>query len=140
MESSWNDFIQEWRNAVKSGTSERAYKNFRDSNDISQYYFYAKTGTPANEKKGKNTVDNVYYILGKDENGIDKKIWLDEGIFVFGITNRDNEKPKGVVGVVFIRRITDEKSNKIGSSQARDFLTADLYRKIIFYNKNRFNR
>ena len=67
------------------------------------------------------------------------QIWRDEGLFVFGITTTDTNYPKGVVGVVYIKHLSlANPGNGVESSTARDFLTPEIYKKIIFYNQNRF--
>jgi len=142
MEVAWINFMNDWSSAVQQGgygnTLSPAYNTFINSiNNIESdsLNFYCKTGTPDEE-----VIKNTIYQNGK------KKIWLDQGVFVFGITNKDNEQPKGVVGVVYIRHISENSPNLNGvdrkgieSSTAREFLKADVYQKIMFYNKNRFN-
>jgi hypothetical protein len=158
MENAWSSFMRDWRNSIyhnsdrptnvrglndDGNTLNDGCYNFRRSfnnitNEFANYHFYCKTGTPEEED-----IDNKIYINST------QKIWLDEGVFVFGITNIDNEQPKGIVGVVYIKHIStaspiiykdgvEIKRNGVESSTARDFLTDDLYKKIMFYNKNRF--
>jgi hypothetical protein len=141
MESAWHSFMSNWETAVHDSitgnTLNSAFQAFNQSLNNSEqeslnYHFYCKTGTPEEED-----LNNTMYINGN------KKIWLDEGLFVFGITNADNQQPKGLVGVVYIRHITECAPNGrkgIESSSARDFLSPRIFNKIMFYNQNRFNR
>jgi len=137
-ETTWNSFMTDWREAVKlvtptigRNTLIKAYKEFTTGvANHEDYYFYCKTGTPQEHDELTNT---KVFKKGKD------KIWTDEGLFVFGITNKDTNYPKGVVGVVYIKHLSlANPGNGVESSTARDFFTPDIYKKIMFYNQNRF--
>jgi len=147
--NAWTAFMDDWERAAQVNSDIRtprdgntlndAYYEFKRSfsnrNDLNNYAFYCKTGTP--EEEG-NIGFNKYLNARNDV-----PIYYDEGLFVFGITNRDTIFPKGVVGVVYIKHISQEapKERKgVESSTARDFLTAELYKKIMFYNQNRFKK
>jgi len=153
IENAWISFMEDWREAVaqtkrddkknpthKGGTLHEAYKKFKDSfkdnaNDFNKYHFYCKTGTPQkyniNEHSKRSKEDGTVYLS--------ETLWRDEGVFVFGITNKDDNNPKGIVGVIYIKRISDKKpTTSIEGATARDFLTDERFKKIMFYNKNRF--
>jgi hypothetical protein len=143
LNTAWSDFMETWRKSVtkdiRGNTLNVAYNRLTKAVPLfeSNYYFYCKTGTMDNEAKSiKRYVKNV--STGKTEltDG-----WWDEGMFVFGITNKET-MPKGIVGVVYIKRITKKDPNGAwgaSSATARDFLTEERFKKIMFYNKNRFN-
>jgi len=129
----WSDFMTDWREAVKNSPKllTPAYKKLKDTipNFDSTYYFYCKTGTP----KENNEMDNIFI------NGKTMKMYRDEGIFCFGITNQDINNPRGIVGIVYIKHLSENKPGTgVESSTARDFLTSKIFKKIMFYNKNRF--
>ena len=141
MESAWLSFMQDWRAATRleGGTLRSAYLSFRNSFrgfnnfNFNDYYFYAKTGTPQVYNITRSRVDGIRYLT--------ETLWRDEGLFVFGITNRDTANPKGIVGVVYINRLSVDRPTpprNITSADARDFLTPEIFRTIMFYNKNRF--
>lgn len=149
MENAWTLFMEDWREAVaqtknttnKGGTLHEAYikfkNSFNDVNDFAKYHFYCKTGTPqvmdvnAHSKISKE--DGITYLS--------ETLWRNEGVFVFGITNKNEQNPKGIVGVIYIKQISDKKpTNRIEGATARDFLTVDIFKKIMFYNQNRFNQ
>jgi hypothetical protein len=134
IESSWAKFMDDWGNAVKmhinSPLLQPAFEQFcAGVNDHNRYNFYCKTGTP--EANGDLSNTSIY------KKG-HKKMWMNEGLFVFGITNTETKFPKGLVGVIYIKHLSLDKTKTINSGIARDFFTADVYQKILFYNKNRF--
>jgi hypothetical protein len=144
IENVWISFMKDWREAtqLRGGTLYPAYDSLKNSfrnnpdDNINNYHFYCKTGTPQvyniNKYVPISKEDGVTYLTSGE-------LWRNEGIFVFGITNKDTANLKGIVGVVYIKRISDkEPTNRISGATARDFLTPDLYRKIMFYNQNRF--
>lgn len=135
MEASWAGFMDDWRKAVKMNINKPllkpAYDNFKaEVPDFDQYYFYCKTGTPQADNDLPN--DKVFK-KGK------QKIWLNEGVFAFGITNRDPKFPKGVAGVVYIKHLSLNETRTVNSATAREFLTPEIFKEIMFYNKKRFN-
>ncbi|MDR1652202.1 MAG: hypothetical protein LBS01_00870 [Prevotellaceae bacterium] len=143
IETAWTNFMRDWQNAVQAGgkgnTLTPAYNRFSNSfsnaNELGNYHFYCKTGTP-----DETPTSSKYINVPVDGEG-NRYVYKDEGVFVFGITNTDTEQPQGIVGVVYIKHISTKKGGKgVESSTARDFLTADLYKKIMFYNKTRFER
>ncbi len=137
IEKSWNEFLDDWQSAVKKRVSQRllwpAYDNFNEGVAGHDHYdFYCKTGTP----EAEDGIDNdKIYKKGKD------KIWINEGLFTFGITNKDRSHPRGLVGVIYIKHLTlrlNQHNRGISSRHARDFFTPEVFKKIMFYNKNRF--
>lgn len=133
MENSWLSFMQDWEAAVKlkNPLLNTAYLNFNKGvKNFKDYHFYCKTGTPQENDEHSN---NKVFKKGKTQ------VWWDEGVFVFGVTNNSIDYPKGVVGVVYIKHLTlQEVKKSVESSTARDFLTPEIFEKIMFYNKNRF--
>jgi len=133
IDSTWNSFMADWRAAVQlpNPLLRTAFNNFqRGVLNHNDYYFYCKTGTP---QENDELTNNKVFKKGKD------RIWRDEGLFVFGITNTDTNYPKGVVGVVYIKHLSlSNPGDGVESSTARDFITPDIYKKILFYNQNRF--
>lgn len=131
---SWERFVNTWSSAVRDGGTllRPAYNQFcRAVPDNNRYHFYCKTGTP--QENDEHTNDKVF------KKGA-SRIWWDEGVFVFGITSLDMIYPKGVVGVVYIKHLSLNKVVKgVESSTARDFVTPEIFEKIMFYNRNRFN-
>lgn len=133
IDKTWNSFMSDWRAAVQMNHPllRTAYDNFQSGvSNQGDYYFYCKTGTPQENNEHDN--DKVFK-KGKS------KVWWDEGVFVFGVTNKDPNYPKGIVGVVYIKHLSLNKITKgVESSTARDFLQPDIFEKIMFYNQNRF--
>ena len=134
-DTTWQRFMRDWRGAVQMNGRllRKGYENFcKGVEENKDYYFYCKTGTPQENKEHEN---NKVFKKGKDN------VWWDEGLFVFGITNKDSRYPKGITGVVYIKHLSlDEIKKGVESSTARDFLDAGVYKKIMFYNRNRFVR
>jgi hypothetical protein len=134
MESAWAAFMSDWRKAVVSTGNGQpllkpAYDNFcAGVPGHEQYYFYCKTGTP---EAFNDLINDKIYKKGK------KRIWCNEGLFAFGITNHDQKYPKGLVGVVYIKHLSLNESRAVNSGTARDFLTPEIYQKIVFFNQNR---
>jgi hypothetical protein len=140
-ENVWSEFMADWRRALsftndKTNTLKPAYEKFKGSlksDELDKLYFYCKTGTPQENNERRTT--ELVYKDGK------KRIWRDEGLFAFGITNTNQDMPSGVTGIVYIRHLTKVKPPSgykgIESSQARDFIKSDIYREIMFYNKKR---
>lgn len=132
----WFDFMTDWQWAVKNSSNllTPAYNTFKKAvpDFDNKYHFYCKTGTP----QENNEMNNIFI------NGRTKKLYRDEGIFCFGIINKitsENDYPRGIVGVVYIKHLSEKNPGKgVESSTARNFLTSDIYKKIMFYNKNRF--
>jgi len=151
LNNAWTAFMNDWERAAQENSEHRtpqdgntlndAYYEFRQSfantdNDLNDYHYYCKTGTP--EEEGK--IEFNTYLNARDRNGHLIPIYYDAGVFVFGIT-RNEAQPRGIVGVVYIKHISESKPNGrngVESSTARDFFTSALYRKIMFYNQNRF--
>lgn len=128
-EQAWSSFMTDWRNAVASSRRLLAPALARYRQADGEYRFYCKTGTPQENEKASTKV----FKKGAD------LMWWDEGLFAFGICNNNENYPKGVAGVVYIKHLSRYKIKKgIESSAARDFLDTDIYRKILFYNRNRF--
>lgn len=133
VETTWNSFMTDWRTAVQlpNPLLRTALNKFQSGvSNHEDYYFYCKTGTP---QENDELTNSKVFKKGKN------RIWRDEGLFVFGITNKDTNYPKGVVGVVYIKHLSlANPGNGVESSTARDFFTHDIYKKIMFYNQNRF--
>ena len=137
---SWVKFMSDWREAVNNQSNKllntaltkfnEGVKNNEEVKNKNMYYFYCKTGTPQDNAGLTNT---KVFKKNKDN------IWRDEGVFVFGVTNKNIKIPKGIVGVVYIKHLSLNKINGgVQSSTARDFLNSEIYKKIMFYNQNRF--
>ncbi len=135
--NSWSDFMRDWRTAVQINTPtlllKTAINNFQKGVlRNGDYYFYCKTGTPQENNEHEN---EKVFKKGKSQ------VWWDEGVFVFGVTNKDPNYPKGIVGVVYIKHLSLNKITKgVESSTARDFLQPDIFQKIMFFNQNRFKQ
>jgi hypothetical protein len=133
MERIWTNFIDNWRDAVRDRQNTTllwpANNRFLACPLRGDKQFFCKTGTPQ-----ENPIPNKYVNKGKDT-----LLWIDEGLFVFGICNNDAEFPKGVVGVVRIKHSSLNKiTGGIESVNARDFLTTAIYNKILFYCRDSF--
>ncbi|MDI9337667.1 MAG: hypothetical protein QM539_04485 [Alphaproteobacteria bacterium] len=135
LENSWSKFLKDWRDAVinkEYSLLNTAYNNFRTAagiNNINQFYFYCKTGTPQDNDEHSN---NKVFKKGK------QIIYWDEGVFAFGITNTNEISPSGIVGVVYIKHLSLQKINGgVSSTTARDFFQPDVFNKILFFNHNR---
>jgi hypothetical protein len=128
--AAWTDFLEDWREAAHGGTLRPALENFESATvgQRGEYHFYAKTGTPQDEPA---------WIRSSLKT---KPLWVDQGFFVFGITGEDNRQGRGIVGVVYLSRIQERKpgSETFGSSDAREFMTPEIYRKILSLSRDRF--
>lgn len=145
MNNTWSSFMHDWEEAVQQGgdgnTLTPANNRFQINNQNQNYHFYCKTGTPQEED---NIAFNKYLNGRVDDRGNVLPVWYDEGVFVFGITSNNTQNPRGVVGVVYIKHISEtsppEGIKGVESYTARDFFTSELYKKVMFYNHNRFNQ
>jgi hypothetical protein len=136
----WRVFKADWLEAVNNQGSSllssaalhfsSAYDRVRALYSLPQLQFYCKTGTP------QETSGQMFVYLNDS-------VYVDEGLFAFGIMN-DQEPVKGVVGVVYIRHLSKKPIRMQGtrvrgveSYTARDFLTPGLLEKILFYSQKR---
>lgn len=133
--SVWVEFMRDWRQAVKQSPrllthAHNVFESSRYGNN--QYYFYCKTGTP---QENNELVNRKVFKKGKNH------IYRDEGLFVFGITNKNEMKPTGIVGVVYIKHLSlNDPKDGVESVTARNFLTKDIYNNIMFHTIGRFGK
>jgi hypothetical protein len=129
----WESFMNDWEAAVKSKSGkllEPAYQRFQETGLGEGLTLFCKTGTPIENDKPNTRL----FRKGK------KNIWWDEGLFAFAVCDRHQALPKGITGVIYIKHLSLSKIKGKGveSSTARDFLSTEVFRKMLFYNQNRF--
>jgi hypothetical protein len=136
----WSNFLNDFKNANNTGLLLKpAVDNFNAGLSLAKIIvpslpdicIVGKTGTPNNyDRKESVYIDN----LGKRK-------WIDEGLYACGILgNYNSANTNGLAIVVHIRRITKNKplTNGISSKDARDFLSSNVFKNILFYNQNNF--
>lgn len=135
--ASWSAFLEDFKTAnTKGKLLPPALATFKKALISSSTFLdkplnmVGKTGTPDNYPR------RTSYIYHERD-----KLFLDEGLYTFGIlSNYNTTKTKGITGVVYIKRISGEKptENGINSSVARDFLSEDVLNNILFYTKSHY--
>jgi hypothetical protein len=132
--ASWSNFLEDFKIANATGTLlTPAQTQFRSALALSGSFInkslnlVGKTGTPNNYPR------RTIYI---DQGGNTQ--FYDEGLFAFGILSDYNTiKTKGITGVVYIKRIAGKRpiGDGINSGVARDFLSADVLKNILFFTQ-----
>jgi hypothetical protein len=135
--TSWSAFLEDFKTANTRGTLlTPAQTQFLTALTLSGSFIdkpltlVGKTGTPNNYPR------RTIYI---DQGGNTQ--FYDEGLFAFGILSDYNTiNTKGITGVVYIKRIAGTKpiGDGINSGVARDFLSADVLKNILFYTKSNY--
>ena len=135
--ASWSNFLDDFKKANSLGDLlPNAQTQFSSALALSGSFInkslnlVGKTGTPNNYPR------RTIYL---DKGGSTQ--FYDEGLFAFGILSDYNTiNTKGITGVVYIKRIAGKrpKVDGINSGVARDFLSADVLKNILFFTQNHY--
>lgn len=153
-EEVWNDFLNLFVSAQSAGNllpparirfEQAAMELQNDSILMNSVLLFGKTGTPDDYKRR----EREWLTTIGNRNG-EVFSFYDEGVYAFAICPEPenglslNRMTKGVAGAVFIRRKTSRSivggGGPITSATARDFLTSDVFRNILFFNLKRLSR
>lgn len=142
MIGAWEDFRKDWSDAVMNQTQTLLSTATNRFNlvlkQVTKEYglpenlrFFCKTGTPQETPARRFDFQN-------------KNLYIDEGLFAFSLIT-PGDTAKGITAVIYIKHLSEQPiviengvAKGVESITARDFLTPERIKYILFYCKSRF--
>jgi|GEM_PF-1983725 len=149
--NTWSSFLTNFHFAQSHGnnrnllppavTSLETAKNLLRTQygiNVDSLCIVGKTGTP--DEFGRNESKKLFWL--------DREMYYDEGLYVFGLLNHQNynslTRVSGISGVIYIKHISRNlelarpEVDGVKSRHARDFLSPGRLGNIIFLTKNKY--